>query len=499
MQIQKIFGPPGSGKTTHLLNLVEKELDEGTLSTTIGYFSFTRKASLEARERATQRFPFLAPDVDFPWFRTLHSLAYYCLGVSPKDMMKPENYREFSKQVGIEVSSETDDEEFSVRADNPILNHLNLARLRGEDLRAHYNRSELTIEWHHFEYVTRAYRHYKASRELLDFNDLLERIVESPEKLPSLDVLIVDEAQDLSKLQWRLVRLLAMKAKRTYLAGDDDQAVYNWAGADVSEFLGFEGEPLVLKQSHRVPFEIHALANRVVNRIRVRQPKVWSPREERGRIMFYSDFQKVDVSQGDWLILAATNYLLNDIHSWLKSEGVLFERHGQRSIPENVLTAVLGWESLRRGESITAKVVRVIYKFLDSSAIVRGQRALTTLPDDGIFSMKRLHEQHGLLTDDIWHVALSKIDEAKRQYIIALLRRKTRLTGDIRVKLSTIHGAKGGEADNVLLLTELSSRFSAEYFRNPDDINRLLYVGLTRAKQTLHLIHPRNAKKAFFI
>jgi len=499
MQVQKVFGPPGSGKTTYLLNLVEKELESGTFSHSIGYFSFTRKASIEARERATQRFPFLVPETDFPWFRTLHSLAYYCLGVSPKDMMKPEDYREFAQKVGIEIGTETVDEEFSVRADNPILNHMNLARLRGEDLRVHYNRSDLRIEWHHFEYVARSYRHFKENKELLDFNDLLEKILEQPERLPSLDVLIIDEAQDLSKLQWELVRLLAQKAQRTFIAGDDDQAVYNWAGADVGEFLGFEGEPIVLQQSYRVPLEIHALADRVVNRIRVRQPKVWNPREERGRILFYSDFQHVDLTSGQWLVLAATNYLLNGMHTWLKSEGILFERHGQRSIPENVLSAVLGWEALRRGESITPQVVRNIYKFLPAEAVSRGHKTLSSMVDEGLFSMKRLQAQHGLLTEDIWHKALSKIDAAKREYIIALLRRKTRLAGDIRVKLSTIHGAKGGEADNVLLMLDLSTRFSEEYMKNPDDINRLLYVGITRAKNTLHLVHPANSKKAFFL
>jgi DNA helicase-2/ATP-dependent DNA helicase PcrA len=499
MQVQKIFGPPGSGKTTYLLNLVEKELDEGTSSSAMGYFSFTRKASIEARERAIQKFPFLVPDMDFPWFRTLHSLAYHCLGVGTKDMMKPENYREFGRQVGIDVSTEEGDEEFSVKADSPILNQMNLARLRGEDLRAHYNRSGLQIEWLHFEYVARAYRHYKEEKELFDFNDLLEKILEQPERLPSLDVLIVDEAQDLSKLQWNIVSVLAQKAKRTFLAGDDDQAVYNWAGADVGEFLGFKGEPVVLRQSYRVPLVVHELANKVVNRIRIRQKKMWYAREERGEILFYSDFRRVDVSQGEWLILGATNYLLNGMHSWLKSEGVLFERHGQRSIPENVLSAVLGWETLRRGESVTPQVVRNIYKFLGPSAVARGQRSLASLPDEGIFSMKRLQEQHGLETDDIWHVALSKIDAAKREYIIALLRRKTRLTGEVRVKLSTIHGAKGGEADNVMLLMDLSTRFSDEYLKNPDDINRLLYVALTRTKQSLHLVHPINAQKAFFL
>jgi DNA helicase-2/ATP-dependent DNA helicase PcrA len=66
-----------------------------------------------------------------------------------------------------------------------------------------------------------------------------------------------------------------------------------------------------------------------------------------------------------------------------------------------------------------------------------------------------------------------------------------------KIKLSTIHGAKGGEADNVLLLTDLSTKFAKSYDTNPDDINRLLYVGITRTRKTLHLVMPRSNQKGF--
>jgi DNA helicase-2/ATP-dependent DNA helicase PcrA len=67
----------------------------------------------------------------------------------------------------------------------------------------------------------------------------------------------------------------------------------------------------------------------------------------------------------------------------------------------------------------------------------------------------------------------------------------------VPVKLSTIHGAKGGEADNVLLLTDLSSKFAGEYHNNPDAIHRLFYVGITRAKQNLHIVMPKNTERGF--
>jgi DNA helicase-2/ATP-dependent DNA helicase PcrA len=497
MNITKVFGPPGSGKTTFLLGIVETELGRSVHPSQIGYFAFTKKAATEARDRAIQKFPHLNPDTDFPWFRTLHSLAYRCLAISTKDMMAPEHYREFALEAGIELAIESGEEEFAVKADNPILNEINIARIKGLDLRTHYNQSQMEIEWFHFEYVERAYRHYKTSRNLLDFTDLLEQACQFPERLPRLESLIIDEAQDLSRLQWRLVEQLALRAQRCFLAGDDDQAVYTWAGADVDSFLNFEGQIKVLDQSYRVPAKVHALADRVVHRIRKRQPKVWKAREEAGSVHYYNDFQQVDITAGNWLILASTNYMLTDMHDWIKSQGLLFERHGQRSVSEAVLTAVLGWEKLRKGGEVPYPVVKHVYKYLDSSCIKHGHKMLRTADTTASYTLDLLKEKHGLLSTEIWHKALTKISEERRDYLISLLRRNTRLTGHVPIKLSTIHGAKGGEADNVLLLTDLSTRFAKDYDKNSDDINRLLYVGITRAKQTLHVVLPKNEQKGF--
>jgi len=495
--ITKIFGPPGSGKTTYLLNTVEQELAD-VHSTMVGYFAFTRKAANEARDRAMVKFPELNPNLDFPWFRTLHSLAYRCLGISTKDMMTQKNYSEFAKEAGLDISTSVEDDEHVVRADNPILNQINLARIRGEDLRVHYNRSEMDIEWFHFEYVERAYRKYKEKHLLLDFTDLLERLVDEPQRLPALDVLIVDEAQDLSRLQWRLVMELASRAKRSYIAGDDDQAVYVWAGADVESFLSCEGEIKILQQSYRVPAKVHSLADSIVRRIQKRQEKTWAPKEDQGTISYYNDYQAVNVSQGEWLIMASTNYMLNEVHGWLKSQGLLFERHGHRSVADSILSAVVGWERLRRGDSINHAVLKNVYKYMGADLVRRGFKSLKAADPETTFTIADLRENHGLLAPDaVWHEVLTKIGDDQREYLIAVLRRGTKLGAKPAISLSTIHGAKGGEADNVLLMTDLSPRFAKDYARNADDINRLLYVGVTRTREALHIVLPKNEQRGF--
>jgi superfamily I DNA/RNA helicase len=112
--------------------------------------------------------------------------------------------------------------------------------------------------------------------------------------------------------------------------------------------------------------------------------------------------------------------------------------------------------------------------------------------------MEALKKDHGLLAPDaVWHEVLTKIGDNQREYLIAVLRRGTKLGAKPAISLSTIHGAKGGEADNVLLMTDLSPRFAKDYARNADDINRLLYVGVTRTREALHIVLPKNEERGF--
>ena len=90
-----VLGPPGTGKTTTLLNLLEDYLKK-TDPNRIGYFAFTQKAANEARERAMDRFN-LSED-DLPYFRTLHSLAFRVLGLRKENVMQRRHYEDLGKK-----------------------------------------------------------------------------------------------------------------------------------------------------------------------------------------------------------------------------------------------------------------------------------------------------------------------------------------------------------------------------------------------------------------
>ena len=61
------------------------------------------------------------------------------------------------------------------------------------------------------------------------------------------------------------------------------------------------------------------------------------------------------------------------------------------------------------------------------------------------------------------------------------------------------HGefVKGGEEDNVVLLTDLTTNTNRSYLKQPDDETRLFYVGATRTKENLHIIRPKDYDKSF--
>ena len=81
-----ILGPPGTGKTTTLLDLVDKFIQQGIRPKQIGYFSFTKKAAKEAATRAADKFS-LDLENDLDNFRTLHSFAFAQLGMTKEKMM----------------------------------------------------------------------------------------------------------------------------------------------------------------------------------------------------------------------------------------------------------------------------------------------------------------------------------------------------------------------------------------------------------------------------
>ena len=498
----RIFGPPGTGKTTTLLNKVDQALEKGVASTNIAFLAFTRKAAYEARERAANRFQ-LNPKEDLPYFRTLHSLAYSMIG-KQHALMQKEDFDELSEKIGysLNIASISEDEDLgTVTSDHPILRLINLARSKKIGLRQEYDISDIEYEWHEVNYVDRAYTEFKRTRNVIDFTDMLEKFAEEAMQFcPHFELCFLDEAQDLSPLQWDIAHKIDQISNRMYAAGDDDQAIYRWAGADVNHFIELDGAAEVLEQSFRVPLAVHSIAENISSRINSRFPKSYLPRKEEGGVQRIYSLEEIDLSRGTWLILAQANYMLTPVAESLKSGGYLFERNGHRSISEKISRAINGWEQLRKGKEVDKMVAQAIYDYMSGNGkrIARGFKQFKETEEEKMFDLATLQIHYGLNANDTmaWFDAMDKMPKLDVVYITAVLRRGEKFNAVPRISLSTIHGAKGGEADNVVLYTDLST---AALNQMGDDMHRVFYVGVTRTKDQLFIVEPEDAFRSYQI
>lgn len=493
-----ILGPPGTGKTTTLLGMVERELQEGTPPERIGYLSFTRRAAEEAISRASEKFNLERSR--FPYFRTLHSLCFRALGLSSSEVLEGKRLEEFGNLVGYKITGRFSLDEgttFGFEKGDRILFMEHLARSREVPLEVVYNEDDDGLSLWEVKRFAEALAQYKRDLGIVDFTDMLLSFVSSNIRI-GLDVLFVDEAQDLSKLQWDVVRKLSENVRQVVIAGDDDQALYRWSGADVETLITMPGRVRVLERSWRVPRAVQEVAASVVDRIRNRREKTWHPRDEDGLVKRHTSWASIDLSGPDILILARNRYLLREFESVLKAMGYLYEFQGARSIRPKLLDAVLTWERLRQGKTgVTVQQARKMYEFMSANtSIRRGYKTLPDLPDDQEIDMRFLVENGGLLVDPktLWYDALDRMSLVEVSYIRAARRRGENLLAPPRIRLSTIHGMKGGEADQVVLMTDMAARTFEQYRRNPEDEHRVWYVAVTRARRELHIIAPSTTK-----
>ena len=498
-----IFGPPGTGKTTHLLHIVEKELRENKVNPNkIAYLAFTNQAADEALSRAISQLNYNTKD--FMNFRTLHSLAYRELHLKEENIMSDDDYRSLSNKLQIKLSNPNQ----NVKAygtsfpDDAFMQVIDGAKIRGLTTENFFNNESvghIPGGLLKLKYIDEALIKYKQARNKYDMTDM---IVDFNKKhydtMPTFDVVIIDEAQDLSWLQWKMVERVVTNAKRVYIAGDDDQAIYRWAGARPEYLMNMEGTRIILNKSYRLSQSIHAKANKLIRRIEDRVDKEWTSRDEKGQVNIYPVEQLQKMKEGNWLILARDRYRLDKLEEDLKIYGYYFERGDRTSINKRVQEAVLAWEDIRKGKAIDLKRVKAFYNYLKTGeGVAKEHKAMRSGDKEKLYTFDTLSTHYGLKADRElpWFKALENIEDRKKTYVRMCLRRKENIRRAPRIKLSTIHGSKGGEADNVMLLTDLSRKTDAEYWKQRDEERRVFYVGMTRARNTLNIVRSQSDRE----
>ena len=487
-----ILGPPGTGKTTELLNLVDTYLEKNTDPRKIGFVSFTKKSVEEARARAAKRFN--KDEKFFYYFRTIHSLAFTQLCMTRNDVMELKHYREIGNLLNITIKGKktTDCSVEELEKGDQLVFVESLSRMCCEPLEDTYNKMNLDFSIEELILFKNTLDRYKKINLLNDFTDMLEKFYVSGYK-PELEVLFVDEAQDLCPLQWRIIEQLTEKSKKTYIAGDDDQAIFRWSGADIDYFVSLPKyhETKVLDQSYRLPKKVHSLALEVIDQVRNRNLKEYKPTTFDGKLEFINSLDDIDLSEGEWLILVRNTFMANEIIEHLRSYGFPYESQWKSSRDIESLKAAFTWEKLRSGKEVLVEEVKEMLSYISQKKYLRTIRGRKS---NELINMKVVMSACAFVDPNIkdlpWYDALDRISFEDREYFISARKQGESLIKKPRIKVSTIHGAKGGECKNVVLFLDISSRTYREMMKNFDDEVRVFYVGITRAKENLYIVQP---------
>ena len=501
-----VLGGPGCGKTTYLLKRVEEYIAAGGHPSRIAFVSFTRRAIQEARERALDQlgidadsFTGRGDDDPLPYFRTLHSMATRLRRDKTKKFLTHTRYRQWCEAVDIHPESRAVKGRVSLEyevtyatEDDAALFASGYARVLQQDLKQVTD--FLGMSYEHAKQRDAEYR-LLLDEGYIDHTAVLEGYVEDGES-PEFDLLIVDEAQDLSLLQWRCVEKLEINAKEIIYAGDDDQAIYEWSGADVGHFLSLRDtcEKIVLPKSHRLPSVIwKECTTYAVEGIKNRITKEFEPNKEGGVIDSINDDEIIALSLGrhatlggfnngeTWFLLARTADFLKKWRKVLRTFGVLYMDKGQSSLDSPLCDVIKSYIAVQNDEDISGPKAYQLLNYLHpdvrkGSPEELGISKMTRRPIYPAMIMKRF--------DLPWWKVLD-LRQTDIDYIKGLLDSGYTFDSKPPVTLGTIHSVKGAEADNVILSRRITNKIRSRMALNPDTEARVAYVGMSRARKRL--------------
>lgn len=525
-----ILGPPGTGKTTRLTTKSIPKAVDLVGADKVLVSSFTKAA---ARELGQRQDMIPAQNVG-----TLHALCYRALNCPTIAETKVKEWNEQHPELGLSKGSPDTMMDMGGSPD------MNPAASGGDGLLSDYGRLRNRLVdrslWPQaVKAFAKQWEGWKADQGYFDFTDLLETAhKEYPYPPNQAEILFLDEAQDSTPLQHRLVRSWGEQCKFFVMAGDDDQTLYRFAGATPDSLLKgmTEDNVTVLNQSYRVPKKVHEKAMRIISGVKNRWEKEYLPTSEEGLVqdilasyidpdpMMAQVMAKAKAGESV-MVLASCGYMLNRSINYLRAHGLPFHNPYR--------TAHRGWNPLYSEENMVSgrdlllnylktgpdeaywtieQLVTWASALNVDDALLRGQgkKNLKILKQAVIDRANGLHTSREVLKDifvpeaiepilkrDIaWltgHVPPGRIKGLK--YPIKVYKRHgiDGLRQTPKVIPGTIHSVKGGEADHVFLMPDLSMS-AYEEMRNSikgrESMARVFYVAVTRARKSVTICKP---------
>ena len=501
--LRKIYGPPGSGKTTWL---IEHMKQSGVPYERIAFVSFSRATIKNIKDRLD------LTKEQGQYFRTIHSMNFHLLGIKKTQLahqhlhtfgakfsdefMKAENKKGTDNDIHTFVANDTIDDGF----------YKQMMEERKQLLPRDYVPPQYIKCAGLYLEFKRRYFQWMQDNDYIDFMGLLEQGI-AEQKMPPVDLLCVDEWQDLTPLQVKQVTFWSQNIPRSIHAGDDDQTIHEWAGASHQDFLDFpkfaptERETIILNKTYRLPTRVLDMSVAFIRRNKNRVDKEFhAVRPERG-IIEYTNIDKVAETLKEQLPKGTCKVLIRNNALRLKIINDLTER----GIPVNITLKRVVDAIALLAEKKTRLTVDDLYHIANSGAfhgtkhfLRGGKSGLKALAD----ALAMAGEKDIAVDDLLQHNVRGVLVEAIKSGDYTVLHTKDlakaidlyRLYGkDYQpVDISSIHAAKGTEADTVVVCLDVAKRTYLES-RNPEKIEeerRVWYVAMTRTKRNLIFLQP---------
>ena len=465
--------------TRRLIEEVSKEL-ETRRPEELAFVTFTRKGAEEGLRRVCSKLMF-EPE-DLPYFRTLHSLTFHALNLKGTQMFGRLDQRKFNKEFGYNVNRcEVDTGKVAATTDSLYLDFYDMERsgaLTSKQL------AEADIEKAYYNQIVRDYEAYKAREEKVDFFDCLIKYVENGEALP-VKVAMIDEAQDITALQWKVIDKAFRKAEKIIIAGDDKQSIYAYSGARPDFLIQLSKQFPVehLSKSYRIPYSVYQLSVAITNFIGEKTEQKAEPRMENGEgmIMQLNEMERIlnfldesciknDPDKTAWYILARNNCFLEEPKKVLEEALIPYWTADGFFMGGEIMKRLKDYENFK------------MEGYRDPKKKEDFQRKF------GIEDFTQPFTETNLFTEGRKWVYASYIEK------YGLKKLEEMCKWNPQVLVSTIHHVKGGEAKNVAIMLDTTRKTKGNVFENIDEELRILYVGVTRAKENLFLIDSKNGE-----
>ena len=514
----KIPGPPGTGKTYRLLegpnSYLRQELRKGTHPSKIAYLTFGKDPTEEVQRKLTdivKEFPKYKLDKDFTFFSTMHAM-----GKRNNEKFLPDGsnlltgkawngFKDYiCKSQGNNYFSkfpydEKENEDGIMTFGNQYLKAVNLSRCKKIPLKEQHK--EMLIDNPNFKYsklevFNNHLIKYKDNKKMLDFTDMID-LFKKDETMNNLnlEVVFLDEAQDLSPLQWDMFFYIEEKCKRSYIAGDDDQTIFKFQGADPTPFIELKGfvDDKETTISRRVPKKVFDQAKRILNCIKKRMPKKWEPKGEEGDFITNQLFHNLDYSEGQWFLLfrwKKNNLMVKQVKKYFYRNHIYFDK-GNDLLPPKLVRALTVWKKLNNKEAIRGEEIIDIWDYISGKKIKPKGENLKKLKKakNEQLTLEDLMSEYGLLCKGKWQECFDLIKDLGQISYIQNVEKDLNPKEKARVRIRTIHGAKGDEAENVVIFPDMPRPAWRSAKRDSDTEHRMWFVAVTRAKQKVYWLN----------